>query len=168
MGARLREYLEAQNRRGSSRGGYTSPAITSSNSEDQNAALIKEIRSWSQATRKQLLFRLAKLQLTDLLRLNTRLEQSIKTSVKTRRGEVDSVGFSFLRHGIFLEHGVGKGRPVGSQAAQSAARPWLKPVIEPAVEELADILAEEYADIAIDNIRILIPGIIDTEVKGRR
>jgi hypothetical protein len=168
MGTRLREYLEAQNRRGGSRGSSISTGRTTSVAEKENEALIKELRSWGRATSKQLLYRLAQLQLMDKLRLNTALESSISSSVKSRRGEVESVGFSFLRQGIFLEHGVGKNRTVGSQAAQAAARPWLKPILEPAVEELADILAEEYADIALDNIRLLIPGIIDTEVQGRR
>lgn len=131
---------------------------------DRNAALVREARAWGQATKKKLLYRLAGLQLIDRLRLNTELELTLSSSVKSRQGEIERISLGFARHGIFLEHGVGKGRPVGSSQALTAARPWLKPVLDPAVEELAELLAEQYADIAVDNIRILVPGIIDTKI----
>jgi hypothetical protein len=86
----------------------------------------------------------------------TRLEKS--------QGFLESVGFVFARHGIFLEHGVGRGRPVGSSQAEAAKQPWLLRVLPGQIEELADILEERYADIAANELRFLIPGIIDTKI----
>jgi hypothetical protein len=92
------------------------------------------------------------------------LVKSIRSTLKKRDGEIEKVAFQFARHGIFLEHGVGKGRPVRSAKALAYRRPWLSKILPDAVEDLAELLSEEYADIFAAELRFLIPGIIDTKI----
>ena len=136
---------------------------------DRLEEMDKEIRAWARLTRKKLLFRLAALGLKDRERLASQdgpeLYKSLRSSVRKRNLEIEKVGFSFARHGIFLERGVGKGRPVGSAAASQAAKPWIKPSIEPALETLAKALEQGYGDIILAELKIIIPGIIDTRTK---
>lgn len=94
------------------------------------------------------------------------LEKTVRSKVYTKQGWIDAVGQSFARKGIFLERGVGRGRPVNSPKANAAKKEWIKPVLDPAVEELATLLSEKYADLAVQSLRILIPGIIDTKIRG--
>jgi len=128
--------------------------------------LEKELRAWTRVTKKKILFRIASLNLKDRVRLENeiKLTKSIKVSLRKKGGELEAVSFGFIRHGIFLEHGVGRGRPVGSPRANKSKKVWLKPSMEVAVEELADLLSEKYADIIAAELRILVPGIIDTKI----
>lgn len=135
---------------------------------DRLDRLDKEVRQWGQLTRKKLRERLITLDLEERTRLvgEKQLVRNLRSIVRKKQGDLESVAFSFPRHGIFLEHGVGKHRPIGSAAAARAAKPWLKPVLGEATEELADLLEETYADLVAAELRILIPGIIDTRVQG--
>lgn len=156
------------------------------NLSDRLDALEKSLRGFSRQTRSQLIMAASRLQLRDRAALLSRiryversgqtrvqrekpLTQSIGSSIRKRGGDIDGVAFSFARHGIFLEHGVGKHRPKGSAfAAKVRAKigaPWLAPTLDSAVEELADLLAEEYADIVAAEVVIKIPGIIDTSIR---
>lgn len=94
------------------------------------------------------------------------LYKSIGARVKKKRGDLESIAFSFSRHGIFIEHGVGKYRPVRSSAAEKAKQVWLAPVLDKAADDLADLLADEFADIVAAELTIRVPGIIDTKVTG--
>ena len=153
---------------------------------DRLESLDKEIRSWALLTKKQLLGKLTDMGLDDRTALargvsrirfkRTRagnsivekekpLMKSVAFSLRRRDGEIERISFRFVRHGIFLEHGVGKGRPAGSSPAREHKAPWLSLVLPDAIEELADRLAEEYADIAIDELRFRIPGILEVQTK---
>lgn len=94
------------------------------------------------------------------------LYKSIGSRIKKKRGDLESMAFSFARHGIFIEHGVGKHRPVRSSAAEQAKQVWLGPILDQAAEDLADLLAEDFADIVAVELTIRVPGIIDTKVTG--
>lgn len=144
--------------------------ITTTTEYERQQQLIKSARTWAKATRKDLLFKLASLNLEGRIRVGEaaqqeRLQESVGAVVRQFQGDLDNIAFSFRRHGIFLEHGVGRGRPVRSAKASASAKPWLEPVLRPAVEELADLLSEEYADIIAGDLRFLIPGILDTKIK---
>lgn len=123
--------------------------------------LDKEVRSWRRVTRKQLITKVKSLDLRQKVRLasDPALVDSIKTSMRKRDGNIESVSFSFARKGIFLEHGVGRSRPRGSAAAKRFAKPWIKPTLDDAQQELNDIIAEKYADIVEGEIVIRVPGI---------
>lgn len=91
------------------------------------------------------------------------LEDSIKGSTRKSYGLVYRINLSFAKQGIYLEHGVGKGRPVGSSKAKP--KPWLAPVLDPALDKLADLIANNYADIVQGEIKFLIPGILDRRLR---
>lgn len=92
-----------------------------------------------------------------------KLEKSIGYGIKQDFGQVARINFRFTKQGIWLEHGVGKGRPVRSSRANP--KPWIAPVLSPAIDKLADLIAENYADIGAAEIKFFIPGIIDRRVK---
>lgn len=94
------------------------------------------------------------------------LARSLSYKIRKSYGDIDTISLVFARHGLFIEHGTGRGRPVGSSGAAAAKKPWLSVVIPPRIEDLADILAEHAADEAAQEARILIPGVIDTKIKG--
>jgi hypothetical protein len=135
-----------------------------------------EVRGWGQNTRTALLFQIARLNLRQRAALSRIQKAEAKaagkspeppmttTAVKFKEnfGEINVVRFTFPRHGVFVEHGVGRGRPVRSSKARP--RPWLSIVIPGQVERLADIVQRLYADRAVGQIRALIPGIVDERV----
>lgn len=146
---------------------------------DRLEQMENDLRDFGKQTRRDLLRQLASLDLKDRSEIFSRityrtrggtrvqreppLQKSITSKLRKRDGSVEALAWGFVRHGIFLEHGVGKGRPVRSPQANRAARPWLRPVLEPAVEELADLLENLYADIISAEVRIRIPGVIDSQ-----
>lgn len=90
------------------------------------------------------------------------LAASIRSYVRKRGGEIEGISFGFARHGIYWEHGVGRGRSKGSAQASKNKHPWLALVLPHITTELADYLAEYYADIAVNELRISVPGITTT------
>ena len=123
--------------------------------------LDKELRAWGNATQKKMLFLLNGMGLRDRERLagEVSLKKSLKSKTRKRDGAIEAVAFSFSRSGIFIEHGVGRGRPRGSSLAEKYKKPWLSEVLPTEIERLADILAEEYADVTEEEIKVNIPGI---------
>lgn len=142
------------------------PIEFTSNLIDRLEALDKELNAWSLMTRQKLLYRLASLNLKETARLkgSIKLVKSLRHKLRKRNGEIESIGFTFARHGIFLEHGVGKGRPIGSSKAAQYKKLWLKPVLEPSVEDLADLLEKQYSDILAAEVKINIPGVLTSKV----
>lgn len=151
---------------------------------DRLEEMDAEILAWAKLTRRKLLEKLISLGVEDKIKLaksrsrirrNTKsgkfekqefLTKSLTKSLRRKGGDIEAVGFSFAQHGIFLERGVGRSRPIGSAGASAAAKPWLGPVIPPSIEELADLLEDKYADIAAAELRIVIPGVLNTTVSG--
>lgn len=91
------------------------------------------------------------------------LSTSIGGGIRKEAGAVNRINFKFSKHGIYLEHGVGKGRRRGSATANP--KPWIAPILDGALDELAGILSGEFADIAAGEIKFFIPGIIDRRIK---
>lgn len=134
---------------------------------DRLEALDREIRSWGRITRSMLQRRLLSLNLEGRLSLisgEERLIDSVGVAQRRKDGEIERVSIRFVRAGIFLEHGVGRGRKAGSPAARASKRVWLGHVLPIAVELLADRLAEGYADIVTAEASIRIPGILETKI----
>lgn len=72
-----------------------------------------------------------------------KLANSIFAKTRMDGDMIESVSFSFERHGIFVMKGVsrkhGKGNP-------RVVKDWIGPVIDPESTKLADIIAEITAD----------------------
>jgi len=138
---------------------------------DRMDELEKALKNFGADTRAQLRAQLALLGLNEQVesrassRLGDRLYDSVTRSMRKRSGSLEGVSISFVRQGIFIERGVGKNRPVGSRAANHSMQEWLFPVLEGRVEKLADLLEQHYADVAAEQVRLLIPGIIDITSK---
>jgi len=127
---------------------------------DLEEQLNKEARKWAQATRKDLKRSVAGLGLKDRVRKadEEALLKSLGYGTRSRDGMIERIFFKFARHGIFLEVGAGRGRPVRSAKANMLKRPWIIPTLKPAQERLANRLATEYADIIEESIALNIYG----------
>jgi hypothetical protein len=138
---------------------------------DRLDELDKALTQFNRDTRAQLRARLELLGLKAQVErrasasLQQRLHDSVGAAKRKRSGSIDGVNISFVRHGIFVERGVGKNRPVGSDSANAAKKEWLFPILSGRVEALADLLEQHYADVAAEQVRLLIPGIIDITSK---
>lgn len=143
----------------------TDPFNPSPRLGDRLEELENKLRDFGKITRQELLFKLAAFGLKDRAEISESLYSSVRNLLRKRNGDIEGVGWSFARHGIFFERGVGKGRPVGSAAAAKAANPWLYPTLDSSINKLADLLAEEYADIVAAELVIRIPGVIDTTIR---
>lgn len=87
---------------------------------------------------------------------------SLKAGFKEYYGQINRISFQFSRHGIFLEHGVGKGR--SKKSGKAKPHPWIAPTISVEMEKLADIMKEQTANRLGQQMRFLIPGVIDMKV----
>jgi len=144
--------------------------------EERESVIDKEIRAWGRITRSQLIGQVLSLNLEgraqaaiDRLTNGEEAEQplidTINYHTKREDGILNRVAIRFARHGTYLERGVGKGRKVGSAAANRSAQPWLAPILPAAAEVLANRLAESYADVAAKEVVIRIPGLHETEIR---
>ncbi|MCB0597771.1 MAG: hypothetical protein KDD28_27075 [Phaeodactylibacter sp.] len=156
---------------------------------DRLDEMNKEVRQWGNLTKAQLIRQLMKMGLKEKVALSRSVSRlkiartaggdtslkreeflipSLRSGIRKSRGHLDSVWISFERHGIFYERGVGKYRKVGSPEARAAAKPWLSVILPQRIEKLSRLLAEHYADIITAELRILIPGVIDTRINGTK
>lgn len=87
-------------------------------------------------------------------RLTLKLLHSLKGNALKSRGEVDRIGFKFLRYGVFFHKDVGKGRPIGR--AGRKPRPWLNEPLDKFVPKVMDAVAANYVDRNVNAARILI------------
>lgn len=138
--------------------------------EQANADAVE----WGKITRKKLALRVGALTLKDRRALqkaawhkakNTdykKLVKSIGVNFKREYGQIYRINFPLQRHGIFLEHGVGRGRGVGSP---KSAKPFLNPILDAAIDDLANLISERYADIIVGELKLTIPGIISRRVR---
>ena len=96
-----------------------------------------------------------------------KLVNSIKPSTKQSFGEIDTISFSFERHGIFVHKGVGRGwekrGPMVTRTAkgkmQNGGRnivEWFNPVIDRNAPHLADRIAEVNADAVLNATKLMI------------
>ena len=134
-----------------------------------------EVRGWAKIQQKRLISRVVSLKLKDKVALKKSLNHkankddykplvpSLGFGLKREFGVVARINFRFAKHGIYFEHGVGRGRAVRS--ANAKPHPFLAPIINSSMEDLADIIVENYADITIQEIKFNIPGITSGRIK---
>jgi hypothetical protein len=101
------------------------------------------------------------------MRTEGKLVNSIKPSTKQSFGEIDTISFSFERHGIFVHKGVGRGWEMNGKVVRRTAKgkmtgggrnvvEWFNPVIDRNVPELADQIAIINADAVINAAKLSI------------
>lgn len=78
--------------------------------------------------------------------------KSFKGKLKTVYGIPARIRFTFPRHYVFVEKGVGRGRGINS--GKTKPKPAINPAIEQHLAELADIAADGCADIAANRLFI--------------
>lgn len=132
-----------------------------------------DVRAWGKQAQSAL-----KSSVRSLVRNDVVLSRSIRAKAYYDRSggiaEVNRVGFSFAREGIFIHHGARRGRGgyVGSswldrhgerkfRASESAGKmsggiKWFDPVIEDLIPQLADIVANYSASLQINATNLLI------------
>lgn len=108
--------------------------------DDAYERFNKEAKAWARATTRS--FR------SSVPRGSGTLAGSVgaKTYASRESLAVEAMRFTFERHGIYIEHGVGKGRPVGSSQANAAKQEWLGPVLETRISQLEDLIDQHYGD----------------------
>lgn len=96
-----------------------------------------------------------------------KLVNSIKPSTRQSYGEIDTISFSFERHGIFLHKGVGRGWEMTGKVVRRTAKgkmenggrnavEWFNPVIDKNVPDLADQIATVNADAVVNAAKLKI------------
>lgn len=136
----------------------------------------QHVRDWAKLTVQALRMRLVALNMHERVAVGREakaaarekhLYNSIGYNLKAPKRELRSLSFVFVRHGIYVEHGVGRGRPRNSAAANKAAKPWLSFVLTDArIGDLADIIARYTADEGAVTLKLTVPGIINTTIKS--
>lgn len=136
---------------------------------DRLEEMDKSINAWRAVTRKSLQQKLLAMGVNDKIKLaqarrKERLIKGLRSKLGKKDGEIERVAFVFLRHGIFLQRGVGSNRPVGSAKARQFAKPWITETLPQAIEDLANLLENEYADIAAAELNFNIPGVMSSKI----
>ena len=96
-----------------------------------------------------------------------KLVNSIKPSTKQTFGEIDTISFSFERHGIFVHKGVGRGWEMSGKLVTRTAKgkmkgggrnsvEWFNPVIDRNAPLLADQIAIVNADAVVNAAKLKI------------
>lgn len=119
----------------------------------------QDIQSWAQQTTEELKRQFAVLDIKHVK--GSPSKQSSREAIINRyrrmQGVISRVSFAFPRHMVFVHKGVGKGVTIslaGSSATTRKPKPWFDPVIEQRVEQLADAVAENGADMVVNNLKI--------------
>jgi len=93
-------------------------------------------------------------------RQELKLAASIRSKTRQMYGEIDTITYSFERHGVFVHKGVGRGYPIkGSGTIKNpggrtrVAVEWFNPILDQHMPELANRIADINADAALNTAR---------------
>ena len=136
----------------------------------------KDVEDWSEKSKQAL-----RISIKSLVKRDVSLSSSLKANLYYDRkygSEVNRVGFSFVREGVYIHRGAGRGQggmiggrwidrhgTMKSRAADSAGLqgtgnrtpiPWFDPVIEGRLPQLADIVADYSATMQINATNLFI------------
>lgn len=137
--------------------------------QEQNYAVLK----WIPKVRRIIKSNASRLtdgKLQPMVQRGPRSEKKLAVSIetKTRRdaGEIDTITFSFERHGVFVHKGVSRGYNMsgntvtrtakGPQTKPRVAVEWFNPVLDTYIPELADNLAKLNANAVLNTARVKI------------
>jgi hypothetical protein len=122
------------------------------------------IRTWGRGTRTTYLRKLRELPFKTRVELRKEiLRGRVGIGFKRVAGDIVRVRWGFVRHGIFQEHGVGRGRKKGS--GKEKPMPWIKPTLDAQVPILADSLQAQTVKTLGLVIQIKVNGIFEAELK---
>ena len=136
----------------------------------------KDVEDWSEKSKQAL-----RISIKSLVKRDVSLSDSLKANLYYDRkygSEVNRVGFSFVREGVYIHRGAGRGQggmiggrwidrhgTMKSRAADSAGLqgtgnrtliPWFDPGIEGRLPQLADIVADYSATMQINATNLFI------------
>lgn len=103
--------------------------------------LNREVQSWSSATRKHLV---SEQNTSGIEHYSGRLSK-VSYGFKKQFGEINMIGFRFMRYGVYVEIGVGRGNKITDPDRNRKPKPWFNPVIDRDVTVLAGLIAEHKA-----------------------
>jgi len=75
----------------------------------------------------------------------TKFKFKTKTKTEKQSDKINTIGISMVKHAIFKEKGVGRGR--GIDSGKTTPDPIINPTLEQELPLLADQLGENYADL---------------------
>lgn len=106
----------------------------------------KAAAKWGFMTRNEFLFNLFALPFDERKMWQGRnpndiLRDKVGIGFKKQYGDIIAVKWPFARHGIFQEHGVGKGRKKGSSKVRPM--PWIVETLDAQTPLLANMLKDE-------------------------
>lgn len=79
----------------------------------------------------------------------------IITRTSKNAGVINRIRFKFKKSGVFVHKGVGKGTPIEKVGSTTRkAKPWFNPVIEEYANKMMEEVADEYVDVAFNQILI--------------
>lgn len=86
------------------------------------------------------------------------LLKTINVKYKSRYGQIEAVGFTITKGGVFTEKGVGKGFPINSPKTNGeklgrTPKAWFSPVLDATTEELADYILTQQSEKALNAIK---------------
>jgi hypothetical protein len=80
---------------------------------------------------------------------------NINTRTSKNAGVINRIRFRFKKSGVFVHKGVGKGTPIEKVGSTNRKpKPWFNPVIEKYANEMMEEVADEYVDVAFNQILI--------------
>ena len=135
---------------------------------DLQARFNRTIDDWGKLTKARFLMQIRALPFKQRVMWQGRSDAAILRGrvamrLQKRFGDVVRVRFPFTQHGIFQEHGVGKGRRKGSGLERPM--PWIKPGFDAMVPILADNMKSDALDALGQVIVIKVNGIFEMELK---
>ena len=96
-------------------------------------------------------------------RKELKLAASIRSKTRQMYGEIDTITFTFERHGVFVHKGVGRGYPIGGSGIiknpsgrTRVAVEWFNHILDADMPELANRIAEINADAVLNSARAMI------------
>lgn len=114
-----------------------------------NQQLIEEVGKWNRQKQQQMRMNIAML----TTKGKGELLASLRAMRKVRGGEIEGTSFRFVRHGVFVQKGVGRGNRINDSGRKRKPKDWFNKEIEN-IEDLADMVAAYRADIAIKAFKI--------------
>lgn len=124
------------------------------------------VQEWGRGTRIHFLRRLRFLPFKERVMAYRQIGQLLRGNIalkyQRQSGNIVRVSFPFTRHGIFQEHGVGRGRKKGSSKVKPM--PWIEPTLKTQMPLLRDAVYRENMQHLGLIIKIKVNGIFEMSI----